>query len=75
LPGIGWTTLFASGGIAIHSTFWHNNFGVPMSHGCVNSTPVDAKWIFRWVDPPVEYEPGDVTIAMPGGTIVEVIEL
>lgn len=75
LPGIGWTTLFASGGIAIHSTFWHNNFGVPMSHGCVNAAPEDAKWIFRWVDPPVEYEPGDVTIAMPGGTIVDVIEL
>jgi hypothetical protein len=75
LPGIGWTTFFASGGIAIHSTFWHNNFGVPMSHGCVNAAPDDAKWIFRWVDPPVEYEPGEKTIAMPGGTIVEVIEL
>lgn len=75
LPGIGWTTFFASGGIAIHSTFWHNNFGVPMSHGCVNALPEDAKWIFRWVNPPVEYEPGDITVSMPGGTIVEVIEL
>ncbi len=75
LPGIGWTTFFASGGIAIHSTFWHNNFGVPMSHGCVNARPQDAKWIFRWVNPPVEYEPGDITVAMPGGTIVDVIEL
>lgn len=75
LPGIGWTTFFASGGVAIHSTYWHNNFGVPMSHGCVNALPQDAKWIFRWVNPPVDYEPGDVTIAMPGGTIVDVIEL
>lgn len=74
LPGIGWTTLFASGGIAIHSTFWHNNFGVPMSHGCVNATTEDAKWIFRWVDPLVEYEPGDITVSMPGGTVVEVVE-
>lgn len=74
LPGIGWTTLFASGGIAIHSTFWHNNFGVPMSHGCVNATSEDAKWIFRWVDPVVEYEPGDITVSMPGGTVVEVVE-
>jgi hypothetical protein len=46
-----------------------------MSHGCVNALPQDAKWIFRWVNPPVDYEPGDLTIAMPGGTIVDVIEL
>jgi hypothetical protein len=39
LPGIAWTVLFATGGVAIHSTFWHNNFGVPMSHGCVNAAP------------------------------------
>jgi lipoprotein-anchoring transpeptidase ErfK/SrfK len=75
LPGIGWTTFFASGGIAIHSTFWHNNFGVPMSHGCVNALPEDAKWIFRWVNPPVDYELGELTVSMPGGTIVEVIEV
>jgi lipoprotein-anchoring transpeptidase ErfK/SrfK len=75
LPGIGWTTFFASGGIAIHSTFWHNNFGVPMSHGCVNAEAADAKWIFRWVNPPVEYEPGDITVSMPGGTTVDVVEI
>jgi lipoprotein-anchoring transpeptidase ErfK/SrfK len=75
LPGIGWTTLFVGNGVAIHSTFWHNNFGVPMSHGCVNAQPEDAKWIFRWTLPHVSYDPGDVTIAMPGGTQVEVIEV
>jgi lipoprotein-anchoring transpeptidase ErfK/SrfK len=74
LPGIGWTTLFAGNGVAVHSTFWHNNFGVPMSHGCVNARPEDAKWVFRWVEPHVPYDPGDVTIAMPGGTKVDVIE-
>jgi hypothetical protein len=74
LPGIGWTSLFAGNGVAIHSTFWHNNFGVPMSHGCVNARPQDAKWIFRWVDPEVPLDPGDITVSMPGGTIVEVIE-
>jgi len=74
LPGIGWTTLFVGNGVAIHSTFWHNNFGVPMSHGCVNAEPDDAKWIFRWVDPPVASDPGDITVSMPGGTKVEVIE-
>ena len=33
---------------AIHGTYWHNNFGTPMSHGCVNLTPGDAQWIFNW---------------------------
>ncbi len=61
LPGIGWTTLFSSNGVAIHSTFWHNNFGGElMSHGCVNARPEDAKWVFRWTNPPVNYDPGDV---------------
>lgn len=74
LPGIGWTTLFTGGGVAIHSTFWHNNFGEPMSHGCVNARPDDAKWAFRWSLPRVDPIPGDVTVSMPGGTIVEVVE-
>ncbi len=75
LPGVGWTSLFVGSGVAIHSTFWHNDFGTPRSHGCVNARPQDAHWIFRWVEPPVEYEPGDRTIGWPGGTQVEVIEL
>jgi hypothetical protein len=74
LPGIGWSTLFVGNGVAIHSTFWHNNFGVPMSHGCVNAKPADAHFIFRWTTPFVPYDPGDVTISMPGGTRVRVIE-
>lgn len=74
LPGIGWTSLFVGNGVAIHSTFWHNNFGVPMSHGCVNAAPRDAKYVFRWVNPPISFDPGDITIPMPGGTKVNVIE-
>ncbi len=38
-------------GAAIHGTFWHNDFGVRRSHGCVNVSPEDAKWIFRWTTP------------------------
>lgn len=74
LPGIGWTTLFAGNGVAIHATFWHNDFGVPRSHGCVNAHPEDSRWVFRWTTPVVAYDPGDVTVEMPGGTRVEVIE-
>jgi len=61
LPGIGWTILFTGDGVAIHSTFWHNNFGGElMSHGCVNAKPDDAKWIFRWTYPSVYFDPGDL---------------
>lgn len=74
LPGIGWVTLFVGNGVAIHSTFWHNNFGVPMSHGCVNARPQDAQWIFRWTTPFIDYDPGDATVSMPGGTRVFIAE-
>lgn len=33
---------------ALHGTYWHNNFGTPMSHGCVNMTTPDAQWLFQW---------------------------
>jgi hypothetical protein len=74
LPGIAWTTLFSGEGVAIHSTFWHNDFGVPRSHGCINASPDDAKWIWRWTLPTVQYDPGDMTVQMPGGTIIKVNE-
>jgi hypothetical protein len=74
LPGIGWTTLFASKGMAIHSTFWHNSFGIPQSHGCVNCAPDDARWVFRWTTPAVPPETGDITISGQGSTKVSVIE-
>jgi hypothetical protein len=74
LPGVSWTSLFEGNGVAIHSTFWHNNFGEEMSHGCVNAAPEDAKWIFRWANPIVSYDPGDLTVGMPGGTLVDVVQ-
>ena len=75
ISGITWTSLFVGSGVAVHGTYWHNDYGAPRSHGCVNARPEDAKWIFRWVLPQVNYDPGDVTVSMPGGTIVEVVEL
>lgn len=35
-------------GFALHGTYWHNNFGQPMSHGCVNLKIPDAEALFRW---------------------------
>jgi lipoprotein-anchoring transpeptidase ErfK/SrfK len=76
LPGIGWVSMFATGGVAIHATVWHNDFGTPKSHGCVNTLPEDAKWIFRWGLPAVPYDPGMVDISISGdkSTQVQVIE-
>lgn len=76
IPGIGWTSIFATGGVAIHSTFWHNNFGDPVSHGCVNVSPRAAQWIFRWAEPVVPYDPGmlDVTLTGQASTLVKIVE-
>jgi len=77
LPGIGWTAIFATGGVAIHSTFWHNNFGDPVSHGCVNAAPEDAHWIFRWTQPAIPMDPGmvDITVTGEESTSVDVIQV
>lgn len=54
LPGVPWVSYFATDGYAIHGTYWHNNFGVTMSHGCINMRSEDAKWIYRWCLPSPE---------------------
>lgn len=59
LPGVGWNFGIEPGGVFIHSTYWHNAFGIPISNGCINCRPEDAKWIWRWVDPVVPYVEGD----------------
>lgn len=53
LPGVPWVSYFTSDGIALHGAYWHNDFGIPHSHGCVNLTPRAAKWIYRWTTPTV----------------------
>lgn len=74
LPGVGWVILFSGIGAALHSTYWHNDFGTPRSRGCINARPEDAKWLFRWSKPSVPYKPGDVTIQGPVGSPVIVTE-
>jgi lipoprotein-anchoring transpeptidase ErfK/SrfK len=71
LPGVPWVSYFTESGISFHGTYWHNNYGHPRSHGCVNLTPEAAKWIYLWtipVVPPAEQEAYEDT-----GTLVEVI--
>jgi len=51
LPGVPWVTFFAENGVALHGTYWHNNYGIQMSHGCVNMRTAEANWIYRWTTP------------------------
>ncbi len=47
LPNVPYVMYFYQG-YGLHGTYWHHNFGTPMSHGCVNFTIDDAGWIFNW---------------------------
>ena len=47
LPGVPFTMYFYRG-YALHGTYWHNNFGTPMSHGCVNLQTPDAEWLYEF---------------------------
>jgi lipoprotein-anchoring transpeptidase ErfK/SrfK len=47
LPNVPYVMYFYKG-YGLHGTYWHNNFGTPMSHGCVNLRTEDAEWLFNW---------------------------
>jgi lipoprotein-anchoring transpeptidase ErfK/SrfK len=71
LPGVPWCSFFTGTGVAIHGTYWHNDYGRPRSHGCVNLPSMDAKFIYRWTSPVVP--PGVDYLHLPGeGTAVQV---
>jgi lipoprotein-anchoring transpeptidase ErfK/SrfK len=47
LPDVPYTMYFYQG-YSLHGTYWHSNFGVPMSHGCINMITADAEWLYYW---------------------------
>ncbi|MBX3251229.1 MAG: L,D-transpeptidase [Myxococcales bacterium] len=53
---------------AMHTAFWHDGFGYPRSHGCVNLAPEDARYIFNFADPPLPegWHSAYPTEAVPG---------
>lgn len=59
LPNVPYVMFFSNNdiskmrGFSFHGTYWHDNFGHPMSHGCVNMKTADAKILYEWVNPPV----------------------
>ncbi len=69
LPGVPWTMIFHETGAGMHGTYWHNNFGARMSHGCVNMRNDDARWLFRWTNP--VFEPTNFYVR-ERGTLVQV---
>lgn len=52
LRDVPWVQYFERG-YALHAAYWHDDFGRPRSHGCVNLSPIDARKVFFWTDPPL----------------------
>ena len=55
LPGVPWIMYITESGIALHGTYWHNDFGLARSHGCINLPSKASKWLYRWTLPQVPY--------------------
>jgi hypothetical protein len=72
LPGVPWISYFTESGVSFHGTFWHNNYGRPRSHGCVNLTPQAAKWIYRWTLPHVP--PEEQMLYEEMGTLIRIVD-
>jgi hypothetical protein len=60
---------YFSEGFAFHAAYWHDSFGQPHSHGCVNLSPIDSRWLFHWTDPPVP-QSWHGAMSLRGGTLV-----
>lgn len=71
LPGVPWNTYINEEGVAFHGTYWHNNFGKPRSHGCINLTTQASKWLYLWTKPDVP--PNLEEIFEKTGTAVNII--
>jgi len=71
LPGVPWCSFFTGAGNAFHGTYWHNDYGRPRSHGCVNLPSEAAKFIYCWTQPVVP--PDEDYLHLPGqGTQVHI---
>ena len=69
-PGVPWVLYITESGISFHGTYWHNDYGTPHSHGCINMTPQAAKWLYRWTMPTVP--PEKLLVYGHKGTKVEI---
>jgi lipoprotein-anchoring transpeptidase ErfK/SrfK len=75
LPNVPYVMFFsgpdapAGAGFSLHGAYWHNNFGHPMSHGCVNMRTVDAQKLYDWVSPDTKGNVTPATESDPGTKI------
>jgi len=74
LAGVPWCAFFTGEGHAFHGTYWHDDFGIPHSHGCVNMKNEDALWLFCWSRPTASFDEIDkLTLDRKGyGTRVDI---
>jgi len=71
LPGVPWCSFFTGIGNAFHGAYWHNDYGRPRSHGCVNLPSDAAYFLYRWTSPVVP--PDADYVHRPGeGTRVQI---
>lgn len=54
LQDVPWIMYFSKD-VGLHGAFWHDRFGYPSSHGCVNLSPKDARWLFDWTTPQLPF--------------------
>jgi hypothetical protein len=73
LPGVSFPTYFTRSAIAVHGTYWHNDYGRPRSHGCVNVLSDAAQFVFRWTAPAVPYDQHVILVKRGEGTKVVVV--
>ncbi len=73
LPGVPWVMYFTDSGLSLHGTYWHNDYGHPKSHGCVNLNMEAAKWLYRWTMPVVP--PHSEFVYQPTGTALEIVNV
>ncbi len=71
LPGVPWVTYMTRKGVALHGTYWHNDYGKPRSHGCINVSSEAAKWLYLWTTPSVPFD--EEYWEDESGTILDVV--
>lgn len=73
LRDVPWVQYFEAG-YAIHAAPWHDDYGRPRSHGCINLSPIDARRVFMWTDPPLpaDWHGVNASAATGEGTIVHI---
>lgn len=70
LPGVPWVCYINENGVSFHGTYWHNDYGTPRSHGCLNLPPQAARWLYLWTEPVVP--PERQRLRAEEGTAVEI---